>query len=397
MSGNPLPGQEARWGRFDVLQDSNRTILQNLLETASANKPTRSSLDQKMGDYYFACMDEKTIDSKGSDPLKAELAKIAGMTSKSDLSTMVAYLIRTGNAPFLRMSSEPDAKNSAIVILGADQGGLGLPDRDYYLKTDEKSDDIRKKYIEYLTRIFGLIGEPADKAAKDAQVEMTIETALAKGSLDRVSRRDPEKMYHKMTLAELQTLSPAIDWKVFLKELGAPPIENLDVAVPDYYKTLATVITDTSLADIKTYLNAVVVRDNAEVLAALFEQANFDFYRKVLSWHEGNAPALEALRGSGGQQPAGCAGTRVHREDAGRRRKAPQQRNAARHRKGDGEGYSVARLDDAEDQAASAFEAARGNEQDRRSGEVAGLRERQGRSGRCLREQYPHVSIRRVA
>jgi endothelin-converting enzyme/putative endopeptidase len=283
MTANPLPTQEARWGRFDVLQDNNRTILQNLLETASADKAGRTALDQKIGDYYHACMDEKAIDQKGGDPLKPELAKIAAMTSKKDLSTLVAYLIRTGSGPFLRMSSEPDAKNSAMMILGADQGGLGLPDRDYYLKTDEKSADIRNRYIEYLTRIFGLIGQPADQAAKSARVVMNIETALAKGSLDRVSRRDPEKMYHKMTLAEFQALTPTLDWKVFLKELGAPSIESLDVSVPEFYKALNTVINETSLADIKTYLSAVLVRDNAEVLASQFEQANFDFYKKVLS------------------------------------------------------------------------------------------------------------------
>jgi len=283
MSANPLPAQESRWGRFDVLQDNNRTILQNLLETASSDKAGRSSLDQKIGDYYYSCMDEKTINQKGDDPLKPELAKINAIKSKAELSTLIAYMIRTGAPPFLRMNSEPDAKNSAMMILGADQGGLGLPDRDYYLKTDEKSVEIRKKYVEYLTRVFGLLGNSAAQAAKDAQTVMNLETELAKGSLDRVSRRDPEKMYHKMTIAEFQALTPAIDWKVFFKELGAPPIESLDVSVPEYYKTLNTVINNTSLTDIKLYLESVLVEDNADVLAAPYEQANFDFYRKVLS------------------------------------------------------------------------------------------------------------------
>jgi putative endopeptidase len=283
MTANPLPGDQARFGRFDMLQDRNRTILQNLLETASADKPGRSVTEQKIGDYYYACMDQKTIDSKGADPLKGELARIAALASKRELPDLLAYMIKTGSGPFLRIASEPDAKDSNQIILGVDQGGLGMPDRDYYLKTDEKSVEIRKAYIAYLTKIFGLLGATPAESQKRAQVVMAIETELAQGSMDRVSRRDPEKVYHKMSLSELQTLSPAIDWRQFLKSLGVPPIETLDVAVPDFYKVLSLVINKTSLDDVKIYLQAVLVRDDASALAAPFEQANFEFFGKVLS------------------------------------------------------------------------------------------------------------------
>jgi endothelin-converting enzyme/putative endopeptidase len=179
MKANPLPNDQARWGRFDVLQDRNRTILQNLLETASTEKPTRTAIDQKIGDYYFACMDQKTIDTKGEDPLKAELARIAALTSKKDLPELLAHMIRTGSGPFFRIASEPDAKNSAQIIAGIDQGGLGMPDRDYYLKTDEKSVEIQKKYAAYLTKVFGLLGASPAEAAKRAQVVIALETQLA--------------------------------------------------------------------------------------------------------------------------------------------------------------------------------------------------------------------------
>ncbi len=242
MKANPVPSDQARWGRFDLLQDRNRTILQNLLESASADKPTRSAIEQKIGDYYYACMDQKTIDAKGDGPLKGELARVAALSSKKDLPELIGHMIKTGSGPFLRIASEPDAKNSAQIIAGVDQGGLGMPDRDYYLKTDEKSVEIQKKYIVYLTTVFTLLGEPAADAAKHAQAVMTLETELAKGSLDRVSRRDPEKMYHKMPLADLQALTPVFDWKLFLKSLGTPPLESVDVAVPAYFKVLDTVL-----------------------------------------------------------------------------------------------------------------------------------------------------------
>lgn len=283
MQANPVPNDQARWGRFDVLQDRNRTILQNLLEGASADKATRTSIEQKIGDYYFACMDQKTIDAKGAEPLKPQLDRIAALNSKKDLAALLAYMIKTGSGPFLRIASEPDAKNSMQIIAGMDQGGLGMPDRDYYLKTDDKSVEIRKHYSEYLTKLYELIGASAADAAKHAEAVMMLETQLASASLDRVSRRDPEKMYHKMTVAELQTLAPALDWKVFFQDLGLPPIDSLDLAVPDFFKALSNVIDQTSVDDIKTYLQAVLVRDNADALAMPFDANNFEFYGKVLS------------------------------------------------------------------------------------------------------------------
>ena len=283
MKANPVPSDQARWGRFDVLQDSNRSILQNLLESASTDKPSRTAIEQKIGDYYFACMDQQTIDAKGGEPLKAEIARIAALTSKKDLPELLAHMIKTGSGPFLRIASEPDPKNSSQIIGGMDQGGLGMPDRDYYLKIDDKSVAIQKQYVTYLTKVFGLLGATPTDAAKRAQAVIAMETEMAKGSLDRVSRRDPEKMYHKMSIADLQALAPAVDWKMFLQSLGTPPMETMDIAVPDYFKVLSTVVNQSSLEDIKNYLQAVLVRDNAEALSSSFEQANFEFFGKVLS------------------------------------------------------------------------------------------------------------------
>ena len=212
MTGNPLPGDASRWGRFDALQDRNRLLLNNVLEAASADRANRTATDQKIGDFYAACMDEKNIEARGLEAIQRDLNRIAVIQDRKEITDIVIYLFRLGSYPFFRFGSEQDAKDSTHVIAGMDQGGLGLPDRDYYLKTDEKSVDLRNKYLTHLQTIFALLNSPPAEAQKKAAAVMAIETELAKGSLDRVSRRDPEKIYHKMTVAELSALAPQFDW-----------------------------------------------------------------------------------------------------------------------------------------------------------------------------------------
>jgi len=207
MTGNPLPGDASRWGRFDALQDRNRLLLNNVLEAASADRANRTATDQKIGDFYAACMDEKNIEARGLEAIQRDLNRIAVIQDRKEITDIVIYLFRLGSYPFFRFGSEQDAKDSTHVIAGMDQGGLGLPDRDYYLKTDEKSVDLRNKYLTHLQTIFALLNSPPAEAQKKAAAVMAIETELAKGSLDRVSRRDPEKIYHKMTVAELSALT----------------------------------------------------------------------------------------------------------------------------------------------------------------------------------------------
>jgi putative endopeptidase len=282
MAGNPVPNDQSRWGRFDVLQERNRTILQNILESASAIEPGRPAIEQKIGDYYASCMDEKTIDERGTAPLKPDLDRIRAMQDKVAITGVVVEMYRRGSAPFFRFSSEQDAKDSTQVIAGLDQGGLGLPDRDYYFKTDEKSVDIRKKYVEHVTRIFGLLGLAPDAAAKQANAVMTIETSLADGSFDLVTRRDPEKVYHKMTVEELAGLAPSFDWPKFFQGVGAPRIDSLDISVPPFMQAMERVIATTGLDDLKSYLTWHLARDSVEALPAAFQQESFNFYGKTL-------------------------------------------------------------------------------------------------------------------
>ncbi|MCU1337403.1 MAG: Endothelin-converting enzyme 1 [Bryobacterales bacterium] len=282
MTANPLPGDASRWGRFDALQDRNRMLLRDVLEAAAADGPNRSATDQKIGDFYAACMDEKSINARGLDAIQRDLNRIALIQDREEITELAVYMFRIGSGPFFRFGSEQDAKDSTRVIAVMDQGGLGLPDRDYYLKTDEKSVDLRNKYLTHVQKVFELLGLPAADAQKKAAAVLAIETELAKGSMDRVARRDPEKVYHKLTAAELSKLAPSFDWVKFFQSLGAPPIESLNVAVPDFARTMNAVLEQQRLDDLKTYLTWALVRDNTLFLPAPFQQASFEFYEKTL-------------------------------------------------------------------------------------------------------------------
>jgi len=282
MTANPMPGDQSRWGRFDLLQENNRTVLQNLLESASSPRANRTALEQKIGDYYAACMDEKTVDAKGLGPLKPELDAINGIKSRAEVAGVVARMFRMGYNPFFRFGSEQDAKDSTQVIAGLDQGGLGLPDRDYYLNTDEKSVDLRNKYLAMLTKVFGLAGSTPEEAAKKAAAVMAIETVLAKGSLDRVSRRDPEKVYHKLPLTDLFSLSPDFDWQAFLTGINAPKIDSLDVSFPPFVRSMNDVVHLDNLDDVKSYLTWHLLRPSVSFLPTAFAEQIYGFYEITL-------------------------------------------------------------------------------------------------------------------
>ena len=283
MAANPLPADQARYGRFDQLQDRNRDILRTELEDAAAAKPGRTAMEKKIGDYYAACMDEKTIDARGITPLKPGMDRIAALSDRKQLADLVSYLYRSGVAAFFNFGSEQDAKDSTKEIAGLDQGGIGLPDRDYYFKTDQKSVDLRKQYEAHVEKVFELLGSSPADAAKKAAAVMSIETALADGSFDRVTRRDPEKVYHKMTVKELVALAPDFDWTRFFKGVNAPPIQSLDVSVPPFEKALEGVIMGKSLDDIKAYLTWHLVHGGVQYLPQNIQQESFNFFNKTLN------------------------------------------------------------------------------------------------------------------
>jgi len=279
MAANPIPADQSRWGRFDALQDRNRDILRKILDAAAAPKAPRSPIEQKMGDYYASCMNEAAVEAKGASPLKPDLDRIAAIKSKADITGVVAYLARSGATPFFHFSSGPDAKNSAQVIADLDQGGLGLPDRDYYSKTDAKSVEIREQYVAHMRKMLELAGAKPEEAAKQAQAVMALETELAKASLDRVARRDPTNLYHKVAVTELGS---EFAWPKFFTEVGAPRFRELNVDVPVFIKAVDALTASTSLDDLKAYLTWNLVRDSAQALSLPFQQESFNFFGKTL-------------------------------------------------------------------------------------------------------------------
>ena len=281
---NPIPPDQSSWDTYSKMQDENLVQLRGILEAAAAPDLKHNAVDQKIGDYYASCTDEKAIDAKGADPLKPSLERIAEISSKAELAGVGAAMI-DDNVLF-RFESTQDPHAADQVIANADQGGLGLPDRDYYLKDDAKSVDLRKQYLAHVQKMFELLGDKPETAAANAQTVMRIETELAKGSMTRVERRDPKALDHKMTSAEFEKIAPAFQWQVYFAKVGMPSLASLNVSSPGFFKTLSDTLEKETLADWKTYLRWHLVHSNASHLSALFLNENFAFYGKTLRGQE---------------------------------------------------------------------------------------------------------------
>ena len=277
---NPIPPDQSSWDTYSKMQDENLGRLRGILEAAATPDPKRNAVDQKIGDYYASCSDEKAIDAKGAEPLKPSLERIAKISSKAEIADVAAAMI-DDNVLF-RFDSIQDFRDANQVIADADQGGLGLPDRDYYTKDDAKSVELRKQYLAHVEKIFELLGDKPETAAAEAQTVMRIETALAKGSMTRVERRDPKSLDHKMTSAELEKISPEFRWPVYFAKVGMPSLSSLNVASPNFFKALNEELEKENLADWKIYLRWHLVHADAPHLAAPFLNENFAFYGKIL-------------------------------------------------------------------------------------------------------------------
>jgi putative endopeptidase len=280
IKNNPIPPDQTSWSVYSKLEDDNKTLLRAILESSARPEGRRDAVTQKIGDYYAACMDENAINAVAIKPLQPLLDQIQQLRFKRDIANVIAVMV-PGDSLF-RFRSDQDYKDSTQVIAEADQGGLGLPDRDYYLKTDAKSVELRKAYVAHLQKIFELLGDKSSTSAIEAQTVMRIETALAKGSLTRVERRDPRKLYHKMTIEQLVALSPSFQWKTYFTKVGLPSLEALNVETPEFFKTLTIELRDEPLASWKAYLRWHLINANAPFLSSEFVNADFDFYGKTL-------------------------------------------------------------------------------------------------------------------
>jgi putative endopeptidase len=282
LARNPIPADRPAWGRFDELQQRGEYIVRDILEKASVDRPGRSANEQKIGDYYASCMDEGAIEKAGTKPLEHDFQSIAAIKSKEELPKEIVRLHREGANVLFGFDSDSDFKNASQMIAKVDQGGLGMPDRDYYFKDDEKSVELRKKYVAHVAKMLALLGDDEGKAAAEAKVVMEIETGLAKGALDMTSRRDPQKVYHKLTNQELAALSPAFNWTRYFEGVDAPRFDSLNVSEPEFVKNMQAVISTHSLDDWKTYLRWHTVHDNAHVLPTAFVNENFDFFARTM-------------------------------------------------------------------------------------------------------------------
>jgi endothelin-converting enzyme/putative endopeptidase len=280
---NPIPADRGAYSRFAELDDNNHFVLRDILNQISANDPKRDANDTKVGDYYASCIDEAAINKKGLAPLQPELAKIAAIKSKSDLPKYLGDAQLFGTRAFFNFGSEPDAKDAKMTIAGTGQGGLGLPDRDYYFRDDAKSVALREAYVAHVANMFKLAGDSPEVAAAKAKTVMRIETALAKNSLDRTSRRNPDNVFHKLSVKDLAAMSPAFDWNQYFVASGAPKFDALNVAEPEFFKTMNQVIASESLADLKTYMSWHVLTLAAPFLPKDFVDENFNFYGKQLT------------------------------------------------------------------------------------------------------------------
>jgi endothelin-converting enzyme/putative endopeptidase len=280
IKSNPIPPDQSSWDTYSKMQDENRERLRGILEAAAKPLSTRDASEQKIGDFYASCMDENAINAKGTEPLKPQLDRIAQLRSKAEIADVAAAMV-DDNVLF-SFDSTQDYRDASQVIAEADQGGLGLPDRDYYVKEDAKSVDLRKAYVAHVQKMFELLGDKPDDAAAEAQTVMRIETALAKGSMTRVERRDPKNLDHKITSVEFEKISPDFQWQVYFTKVGLPSLGSLNVASPGFFKALNEEIAKENLEDWKFYLRWHLVHANAPFLSSALVSENFAFYGKTL-------------------------------------------------------------------------------------------------------------------
>jgi putative endopeptidase len=270
-----IPADQSSWVSFVELDERNLLTLRGILEKASINDQGRTAIEQKIGDFYGSCMDEKTVNAKGLEPLRPELDRIAAVRDKLALIDAIARVHLMGDYALFNFYSNSDFHNADAVIAYLDQGGLSLPDRDYYIKDDPRKLDVRKQLVEYVTQVFILAGQSSTQAADSAQTVLRIETALAKASVDRTVRRDPKTRDHKMTRDAASAMAPNFHLDRYFATSGTPSFSELNVSDPDFFKQVNGLLQSESLDSLKTYVSWHLLRGAAPWLSQPFVDANF--------------------------------------------------------------------------------------------------------------------------
>jgi putative endopeptidase len=287
IKNSEIPPDQSRWGGFGEVRERNRDVERDILEKAAAGGADRDAVDQRIGDLYGSCMDEKTVDAKGIAPLQPELDRVAAVQGKPALIDELAHLYLVGGVSLFSFYSSSDLHNADQVIAYIDQGGLSLPDRDYYIKDDDqKMKDMRQHLVEYVTETFTLAGRTPQQAADSAQTVLRIETALAKAAMDRTARRDPKNRDHKMSRNEAVALGPNFYLNRYFTAVGAPSFTQLNVTNPDFFKQMNGVLESESLDALKTYVSWHVLNAAAPWLSQPFVEANFKFQQSLTGQKE---------------------------------------------------------------------------------------------------------------
>ncbi len=281
-ASHPLPPQYSRFGRFEELAERNRETLHKILEADAAQNAPAGSNPQKLGDFYSACMNETAIEAAGTTPIQPELARINGISDRQQFLAELTRLHTEGYAPLFRVGGVNDFKNSTMIIAALGAGSLGLPDRDYYLRDDARFVKIRSEYVAHVAKEFALAGEDAATAEADARRVLDLETKLATATLPRVEMRNPDNTYHITTVAQLESMAPAINWTSYLQSVGvAQP--TLNVTQPKYVEAMNRLLNDVPLDDWKAYLRWNIVDAAAPALTKAFQEEDFNFNGRILS------------------------------------------------------------------------------------------------------------------
>jgi putative endopeptidase len=291
LKATEIPAAFSNWGSFNILAENNRKTLHEILEEAAKKtNAAKGSNEQKIGDYYASCMNEAKREAEGAKPLQPMFAAIEKIKDQKDLQAEIARMHHDAIPALFGFGSVPDFKNSSMVIGFAGQGGLSLPNRDYYTNTDDKSKELREKFVQHVGRMFQLLGDGPEQAAKNAQTVMAFEMRLAQNSRSPVELRDLSKQYNMMTPAQLKTLTPDFSWPDYFKGIGAPNMAQIDVAHPEFFQAVNKMMSDVPLADWKTYLRWQLVNAAATALSSQFDNEHFDFFSRTLEGRKEQYP-----------------------------------------------------------------------------------------------------------
>jgi putative endopeptidase len=301
LTANPIPADQVYWSTGSNLELWNEGAERETLEASSKNDPKRSAVQQKIGDYWAACMDESGIEAAGLKPLQPELDRVNAIQSKKEITLEIAHLHKQfpgaweqsdnqTEAPFFGFTGQQDYDDAAKVVAQIDQGGLSLPGRDYYINTDDKSVETLKKYRAHVQKMFVLAGESQAQASSDADAVIELETALAKAQMDNVKRRDPKNINNKMSLAQVRELTPSIDWDAYLKAVNAPASDHYIVTSPDFFRAEEKLLGEHPLDHWKAYMRWQVIHRASPFLTKAMVDENFDFFYHTLAGQEQNEP-----------------------------------------------------------------------------------------------------------